>query len=533
MMGFPGVAPYRRSNEFAITVEGYIPLVEKEYDTIAASKPFFAKQVAKTSFVYYCVQHLYARLITIKRARGESTYNEDAYSDQVLSGNHSIPSPIESYLKAIGNVVDPSQLRYNLMLPAWPQEDGTFGRVSSTTHWKYMTLPCPQIVAERIQQDMKVTAVSGVRDWNLKDTLKPTEASAGLPTRNCLGWARAATLTNDQVSFLEGAGIMEDQFPTKLLKEKQDQMTTFSFDCQKNLALPKVPDQSCYYSRQLYLYNFTIVQGSSKDPLNVNTTFAYIWTENEFAKAANQIASAVYDRLNKTDFTGISHIRLVADGCSGQNKNSTMLAMCCRWLLDNRHIKKIELVFPITGHSFMPPDRVFGNIEKKIRKKEVIVKPEEYIDFISEHATVTSLSNILVYDWKTSVQNTVKAPAQLHFKITQCKRFILRRSKKIDNVLVRGELFYNSDTGNPKSICKAGKNAEMIKPILISKGLAVNKLKLKDVKNLLKKHYGEDWNVRPELEFYEKVISGPECEEEEREDTELCEMRDLDIGLRV
>lgn len=31
----------------------------------------------------------------------------------------------------------------------------------------------------------------------------------------------------------------------KLLREKKDQMATFSFDCQKNLVLPKVPDQSC------------------------------------------------------------------------------------------------------------------------------------------------------------------------------------------------------------------------------------------------------------------------------------------------
>lgn len=32
----------------------------------------------------------------------------------------------------------------------------------------------------------------------------------------------------------------------KLLREKEGQMITFSFDCQKNLVLPKVPDQSCY-----------------------------------------------------------------------------------------------------------------------------------------------------------------------------------------------------------------------------------------------------------------------------------------------
>src|SRR5258705_9616160 len=50
----------------------------------------------------------------------------------------------------------------------------------------------------------------------------------------------------------------------KKLQEEKDDMVTFSFDCQKNLVNPKVPDQVAYYSRQIYTYNFTIVQGSSK-----------------------------------------------------------------------------------------------------------------------------------------------------------------------------------------------------------------------------------------------------------------------------
>lgn len=76
-------------------------------------------------------------------------------------------------------------------------------------------------------------------------------------------------------------------------------MITFSFDYQKNSPLARIPDQSAYYSRQFYLYNFTIEQGTSKDKLNKNTTFAYTWTENEFGETANLISSAVYDRLNK------------------------------------------------------------------------------------------------------------------------------------------------------------------------------------------------------------------------------------------
>lgn len=156
----------------------------------------------------------------------------------------------------------------------------------------------------------------------------------------------------------------------KLLQEKADGMVTFSFDCQKNNPMPRVPDQSAYYSRQIYLYNFTIVKGSSKDKLNKDSTFAYVWTENEFPKTSNQIASAVYDCLQKTNLEGITTVRLVADGCGGQNKNSILLCMVSRWLLDNPSVKKVEIIFPITGHSFMPPDRVFGNIEKILKKKK-------------------------------------------------------------------------------------------------------------------------------------------------------------------
>ncbi|XP_045451968.1 uncharacterized protein LOC123667932 [Melitaea cinxia] len=320
-----------------------------------------------------------------------------------------------------------------------------------------------------------------------------------------------------------------------MLREKKEGMATFSFDCQKNLVLPKLPDQSCYYSRQLYLYNFAMIRGSSKDPLNKDTSFAYTWTENEFAKSANEIASAVYDRLNKSDFTNVSHIRLIADGCGGQNKNSSMLAMCCRWLLDNKSINKIELVFPVTGHSYMPADRVFGNIEKEIRKKEVITSPSEYIDIIGKYATITELTSVPIYDWKTCVLQVLKTTAQFHFKISQCKRFILKRSKTRENVLVRGEVFYNSDTGVSKTICKAGKTTEMIKPSIITKGVVVKSLKLRDVKQLLTKHYGENWAELQQLQFYTNVLSVQIDEDEEPTEEIDCEMgsQDEECGIRV
>ncbi|KAJ8886679.1 hypothetical protein PR048_012891 [Dryococelus australis] len=45
-----------------------------------------------------------------------------------------------------------------------------------------------------------------------------------------------------------------------ILKGEPLGVIQFSFDCEKILVSPKVPDQIAYYSRQLYNYKFTIVE---------------------------------------------------------------------------------------------------------------------------------------------------------------------------------------------------------------------------------------------------------------------------------
>lgn len=105
-------------------------------------------------------------------------------------------------------------------------------------------------------------------------------------------------------------------------------MIVLSFDCQKNLVNTKVQDQIAYYSRQLYTYNFTVVRGSSETKLNKNNVFIYTWMEHEFHKGSNEIATAVFHCLARLDLSTYKKIRLSADGCGGQNRNSTMVAMC-------------------------------------------------------------------------------------------------------------------------------------------------------------------------------------------------------------
>lgn len=50
--------------------------------------------------------------------------------------------------------------------------------------------------------------------------------------------------------------------------------------------------------------------------------------------------------------------------------------------------KKIKHFFPTRGHSYMPPDRVLGQIEQILRKKENIVSPKQYHEVFEKLCSV-------------------------------------------------------------------------------------------------------------------------------------------------
>lgn len=75
------------------------------------------------------------------------------------------------------------------------------------------------------------------------------------------------------------------------LKEVRKRLLILSVDCQKNEPVLKLPDQAAYYSRQLYVYNLTIVARSSKSELSKENVYSYVWTKEEFLKGSNEISS--------------------------------------------------------------------------------------------------------------------------------------------------------------------------------------------------------------------------------------------------
>lgn len=71
---------------------------------------------------------------------------------------------------------------------------------------------------------------------------------------------------------------------------------------------------------------------------------SYVWTKDTHAKGSNELSSALYHYLmNNIDFSDIEVLRLMADGCSCQNKNSTIISMISKWFSSHAppSIKKV------------------------------------------------------------------------------------------------------------------------------------------------------------------------------------------------
>ncbi|KAG8287332.1 hypothetical protein J6590_041576 [Homalodisca vitripennis] len=194
-----------------------------------------------------------------------------------------------------------------------------------------------------------------------------------------------------------------------------------------------------------------VVSGTScgKNALDKNKVSIYTWTENEMRKSSNEVASAVFheldSKLTEGEFDSVHTIRLVADGCGGQNKNS------------------------------------HGTVKK-----------------LGEH-----WEN---FDWKTQIKEYIKDTKDLHFKISRIRRLVLTKHRKPKCIKVQGEMTYLHDTAQALKVNKPGKNLSTINPVQFKIGVKVQSAKLKDVQKLLQNQYGNQWHEIGSLQWYKDII---------------------------
>jgi hypothetical protein len=210
--GLEGFTAYAPRRELAVTL-GLDPIIDQAYDTLNSADRNFSKNVPRSAFSYYVWQHDYARIIAINKHRGQETFDEYRHLGILRNENYPLPTPIEEYLRAIGNVKDTTGIEFRLEFPSWPNSQGHFGQVDSNTHYHYESLACPVVLAQGVCEDLNFTMNPHVgRQWDLPDELQPEQDNRRAPTRNMLGWAQATALTSEQRQLVESASVEVDDF---------------------------------------------------------------------------------------------------------------------------------------------------------------------------------------------------------------------------------------------------------------------------------------------------------------------------------
>lgn len=157
------------------------------------------------------------------------------------------------------------------------------------------------------------------------------------------------------------------------------------FDFMQNLLLPQIPVQETFYFRQLWAYVFCVYN------TRTGVSQLYLYSEGKAGKGANEVCSMIYDYISnniKPENVKELHLFSDGDGSCGQNKNHGMLRMCCAL---KQKFPVVRSHFPVRGHSFLPCDRVFGQIKQKLSHTDRFYCPRDYIKIMS------SICNVEIY----------------------------------------------------------------------------------------------------------------------------------------
>lgn len=147
----------------------------------------------------------------------------------------------------------------------------------------------------------------------------------------------------------------------KKLAKANPKVAAISLDYMANTSLPSIPVQDVYYLRQLTANTFGI------HDLSTEKMVCYPYAEYDGHKGPNEVCSFLYDYIRKHINKGTTKLLLLADNCGGQNKNHTLLRFVMA-LVDLGLFEEVTITFPIRCHSYMPCDRDFGIIKRKIKR---------------------------------------------------------------------------------------------------------------------------------------------------------------------
>ena len=149
-----------------------------------------------------------------------------------------------------------------------------------------------------------------------------------------------------------------------------------AIDLEQVLYAPNLTHSNVFYQRQLSVYNFGVHFTSD------NSAVMSIWNETVAGRGASEVCSCLLKVLSLLQPGHPKNLVVWSDACGSQNRNWFVITL---WLLlvQKKVFHSIEHKFMISGHSFLPADRDFAQIERKKKTAKVLL-PEDWGNVISE-----------------------------------------------------------------------------------------------------------------------------------------------------
>lgn len=157
---------------------------------------------------------------------------------------------------------------------------------------------------------------------------------------------------------------------------ENDDLETLTFDMEKTLPLPRLSTNIIFYKRQLWLYNCGIHSGKN------NKGFCYLWIEGQAGRGAQEVGSCLRSHVKNNVSDTVKYLTLWSDSCGGQNRNIKMVLLLKCILEECGSLESIQLKFLTSGHSFLPNDSDFGDIECALKRQQRLYSPQDYADIM-------------------------------------------------------------------------------------------------------------------------------------------------------
>lgn len=160
----------------------------------------------------------------------------------------------------------------------------------------------------------------------------------------------------------------------KQIVKNSNDSAAICMDFMQNLELPHIPIQDVFYLRQLTVNVLSI------HDLKTGKANIYVYHEGMAKKGSNEVVTFLNDYVESLP-EEIKNLYVFTDGCGGQGKNNTVV----RYLLsltDKKRFSKIEEFFPVRGHSYLPCDRDFSVIKRKVKTLDRTYTLHDYVEQI-------------------------------------------------------------------------------------------------------------------------------------------------------